>query len=57
MRSDLNPDLAMATFRWAAPAFALVFAWAVAAGILRTARWARQTRKANGAARSSRADE
>jgi hypothetical protein len=42
MRSDFNPDLAMATFRWANPALVLVFVWAVAAGVVRSWRAARQ---------------
>jgi hypothetical protein len=41
MRSDRNPDLAMATFLWAGPGFLLVFAWGVLAGLARTLRWAR----------------
>ena len=42
MRSDFNPDLAMATFRWANPALVLVFIWAVVAGAVRSWRAARQ---------------
>jgi hypothetical protein len=38
MRSDFNPDLAMATFQWANPALVLVFIWAVVAGMVRTCR-------------------
>jgi hypothetical protein len=40
LRSNKNPDLAMATFRVASPALLLVFLWAVIAGIARTVRWA-----------------
>jgi len=42
MRSDFNPSLAMATFRWANPALLLVFVWAVIAGAVRSWRAARQ---------------
>lgn len=42
MRSDFNPDLAMATFRWANPALLCVFIWAVVAGAVRSCRAARQ---------------
>jgi hypothetical protein len=41
MRSNKNPNLAMATFVWAAPALALTFVWAVVAGAIRSVRWAR----------------
>jgi len=40
LRSNKNPDLAMATFRVASPALLLVFVWAVMAGGVRTVRWA-----------------
>ena len=42
MRSDLNPDFNMTTFLWAGPALALVFLWAVVAGVVGTVRWGRQ---------------
>jgi hypothetical protein len=42
MRSDFNPDLAMATFRWANPALVLVFVWAVVAGAVRSCRAGQQ---------------
>ena len=45
MRSDFNPDLAMATFQWANPALLLVFLWAVVTGAVRSCR-ARQKSKA-----------
>ena len=45
MRSDFNPDLAMATFQWANPALLLVFLWAVVTGAVRSCR-ARQQPKA-----------
>ncbi len=52
MRSNQNPDLAMATFVWACPGFLLVFVWAVVAGALRAVRWAKnqpaETAAANG---------
>lgn len=38
MRSDFNPDLAMATFQWANPALILVFVWAVITGAVRSSR-------------------
>jgi hypothetical protein len=38
MRSDFNPDLAMATFQWANPALLLVFLWAVITGAARASR-------------------
>jgi hypothetical protein len=38
MRSDFNPDLAMATFQWANPALLLVFIWAAVAGAMRSCR-------------------
>jgi hypothetical protein len=42
LRSNKNPDLAMATFVWAGPGLLLVFAWAVVVGAIRSARWAKQ---------------
>ncbi len=36
MRSDVNHGLALATFYWVGPAFAVLFAWAVGAGLRRT---------------------
>ena len=45
MRSDFNPDLAMATFQWVNPALLLVFLWAVVTGAVRSCR-ARQQPKA-----------
>ena len=42
MRSDFNPDLAMATFQWANPALVLVFIWAVVAGVVRSCRTRQQ---------------
>jgi len=36
MRSDFNPDLAMATFQWAHPTLVLVFVWAVVAAAVRS---------------------
>jgi len=45
MRSDFNPDLAMATFQWVNPALLLVFLWAVVTGAVRSCR-ARQEPKA-----------
>ena len=42
MRSDFNPDLVMATFRWANPALVLVFVWAVVAGAARSCRASQQ---------------
>ena len=43
MRSDLNPDLAMATFHWVNPALVLVFVWAVIVGAVRSSRGAKKT--------------
>ena len=44
MRSDFNPDLAMATFRWANPALVLVFIWAVVAGAVHSCRAVQQSK-------------
>lgn len=41
MRSDLNPELNMATFLWAGPALALVFLWMMLASVVATVRGAR----------------
>ncbi|MBI2299910.1 MAG: hypothetical protein HYU66_13375 [Armatimonadetes bacterium] len=37
-KSNANPTLCMATFRWAAPAFVLLLGWGVTAGVARTLR-------------------
>jgi hypothetical protein len=42
MRSNKNPDLAMATFVWAGPSFLLVFGWAVVVGAIRSVQWAKR---------------
>jgi len=39
LRSNKNPDLAMATFVWAGPGLLLVFVWAVVVGAIRSAQW------------------
>jgi hypothetical protein len=44
MRSDFNPDLAMATFQWAHPALLLVFLWAVVTGAVRSCRACQQSK-------------
>ena len=49
MRSDFNPDLAMATFHWANPALLLVFIWAVVAGAVRSCRTAGQSKAGSNA--------
>ncbi len=36
MRSDMNRELSLTTFHWLSPAFALLFAWALATGLVRT---------------------
>ena len=36
MRSNVNGELALAAFRWFAPAFALLFAWAIGTGLFQT---------------------
>lgn len=41
LRSNENPELAMATFVWAAPGLLLALAWAVVAGAIRTVQWSR----------------
>ena len=41
MRSNQNPNLAMATFIWAGPGMLLLFGWSVIAGALRTRQWAK----------------
>ena len=38
MRSNMNPDLSMATFRIAAPALALIIVWAVVVGVIQSLR-------------------
>lgn len=38
MRSDFNHPLALSTFFWAAPALALLFGWAIVAGVYQTLR-------------------
>ena len=42
-RSNQNPDLAMATFRWVSPGLLLTFGWAVVVGAVRSAQWARKS--------------
>jgi hypothetical protein len=49
MRSNRNPDLAMATFVWAGPGLVLAFAWAVVVGAVRSAGWAKQRATPSGA--------
>ncbi len=49
MRSDFNPDLAMATFHWANPALVLVFIWAVVAGAARSRRAVGQSKTVSSA--------
>jgi hypothetical protein len=44
LRSNKNPELAMATFRWTGPALLLLLGWAVLMGVVRTARWAQKSR-------------
>jgi len=41
LRSNKNPDLAMATFVWAGPGLLLAFGWAVVVGAIRSAQWAK----------------
>jgi hypothetical protein len=49
MRSNKNPDLAMATFVWAGPGLLLVFGWAVVVGAIRSAQWAKGRRSPSAA--------
>jgi hypothetical protein len=46
MRSDLSPELNMATFLWAGPALALVFLWMMLASVVATVRGARRPKHA-----------
>jgi hypothetical protein len=46
LRSNKNPDLAMATFVWACPGLLLVFGWAVVVGAIRSVQWARRSGRA-----------
>ena len=41
MRSNQNPNLAMATFIWAGPGMLLLLGWAVVAGAFRSMQWAK----------------
>ena len=53
LRSNENPDLAMATFVWACPGLLLVFVWAVVAGAVRAVRWAKRQPGETGAGREA----
>ncbi len=44
MRSNKNPDLAMATFLWTCPALLALLGWAVIMGVIRAVRWSKQPR-------------
>lgn len=56
MRSNQNPDLAMATFVWACPGLLLTFVWAVVAGAIRSARWAKERKSSPEAGREEAHD-
>ena len=42
LRSNKNPDLAMATFVWAGPGLLLAYCWAVVVGGIRSVQWAKR---------------
>jgi hypothetical protein len=48
MRSDFNPDLAMATFQWANPALVLVFLWAMVTAAILSRRNVRKRKAGHG---------
>ncbi len=53
MRSNANPGLAMITYLWLAPLFALEFLWAAIVGSLRTNQWLKRRSSAAGMERGS----